>query len=313
MLNLVWVRTFLSLIEHKSFQVAADHLRIAQPTASSHIQKLEEQLGAPLFHRSRTGCEPTREAMSFLPYAQSILRVNERALAAVTGRRLRVGASSNIGIYLLQPYIRSYLECRDSSAFDIVIDRNPSIAEKLENVEIDVAVLEWWDDRVGCQAECWKSEPAVIIVPPDHPLAFQTRIDRAQLSKFELLGGEPGTGTRRMLANYFGDSAQVPRVSLQLGSTEAVKQAVKAGLGISLVLASAVSDEVRAGSLRAIPFVEPPLRKDLFVAWRTGISGLPIPAFARHLLNAEGHCGALSAAPSAIEADPDARRAHPTR
>ncbi|NEN12616.1 LysR family transcriptional regulator, partial [Escherichia coli] len=56
----------------------------------------------------------------------------------------------------------------------------------------------------------------------------------------------------------------------------------------SLVLASAVSDEVRAGSLRALPFPDPPLRKDLFVAWRTGISGMPIPAFAQHLLNA--HC-----------------------
>lgn len=289
MLNLVWVRTFLALAKHKSFQAAADYLRIAQPTASSHIQKLEHQLGVPLFHRSRTGCEPTREAMNFLPYAQSILRVNERALAAVSGERLRIGASSNIGIYLLQPYVRSYLEGRDPSAFDIVIDRNPSIAEKLENVEIDVAVLEWWDNRDGCQAERWKSESVVVIVPPDHPLASQAQIGRAQLSEFELLGGEPGTGTGRMLAKYFGDSAQMPRVSLQLGSTEAVKQAVKVGIGISLVLASAVSDEVRAGSLRAIPFVDPPLRKDLFVAWRTGISGMPTPAFARHLLNADCH------------------------
>lgn len=289
MLNLVWVRTFLALITCKSFQGAADYLRIAQPTASSHIQKLEHQLGVPLFHRSRTGCEPTREAMNFLPYAQSILRVNERALAAVSGGRLRVGASSNIGIYLLQPYIRSYLECRDPSAFDIVIDRNPSIAEKLENVEIDVAVLEWWDSRDGCQAECWKSEPVVVIVPPDHPLASQAQIGWAQLSEFEILGGEPGTGTGQMLAKYFGDRAQVPGVSLQLGSTEAVKQAVKARMGISLVLASAVLDEVRAGSLRALSFVDPPLRKDLFVAWRTGISGMPTPAFARYLLNADSH------------------------
>ena len=288
MLNLVWVRTFLALAKHKSFQASAEYLRIAQPTASSHIQKLEEQLGVLLFHRSRTGCEPTREAMNFLPYAQSILRVNERALAAVSGERTRIGASSNIGIYLLRPYVRSYLEGRDPAAFDMVIDRNPSIVEKLENVEIDVAVLEWWDNRDGCQVERWRSEPVVVIVPPDHPLASQDHIDPVQLSAFELLGGEPGTGTGRMLAKYFGDHAQMPRVSLQLGSTEAVKQAVKAGVGISLVLASAVSDEVRAGSLRALPFPDPPLRKDLFVAWRTGISGMPIPAFAQHLLNA--HC-----------------------
>lgn len=160
MLNLVWVRTFLALAKHKSFQASAEYLRIAQPTASSHIQKLEEQLGVLLFHRSRTGCGPTREAMNFLPYAQSILRVNERALAAVSGERTRIGASSNIGIYLLQPYVRSYLEGRDPAAFDMVIDRNPSIVEKLENVEIDVAVLEWWDNRDGCQVERWRASPS---------------------------------------------------------------------------------------------------------------------------------------------------------
>jgi DNA-binding transcriptional LysR family regulator len=283
MLNLVWVRTFLALMERKSFQAAADQLEIAQPTASLHIQKLEEQLGAPLFHRSRTGCEPTREAMRFLPYARSILRVSERAVAAISGHPLRIGASSNIGIYLLQPYVRSYLQGCDPSGFDIVIDRNPAIAEKLENGEVDVAVMEWWDARDGCHSACWRSEPVVLIVPPRHPLASFTCIERAQLSGFRLLGGEPGTGTGRMLAKYFGGSARVPPVSHQLGSTEAVKQAVKAGTGISLVLESAVADEVRAGSLRAIPFADPPLRKDLFIAWRADGIGGSAPAFVRHL------------------------------
>ena len=87
-----------------------------------------------------------------------------------------------------------------------------------------------------------------------------------------------------MLVKYFGGAVPMPRVSMQLGSTEAVKQAVKAGLGISLVLASSVVDEVKTGSLRAIPFVAPPLHKELFVAWRNGLPGLPAPAFAQHLL-----------------------------
>ena len=109
MLNLIWVRTFLALVEQKSFQGAAETLELAQPTVSLHIRKLEEQLGAPLFHRSRTGCEPTREAINFLPYARSIIRVNDRAIASVMGNQLRIGASSNIGIYLLPPYLLSLI------------------------------------------------------------------------------------------------------------------------------------------------------------------------------------------------------------
>jgi DNA-binding transcriptional LysR family regulator len=77
----------------------------------------------------------------------------------------------------------------------------------------------------------------------------------------------------------------MPRVSLQLGSTEAVKAAVKAGLGVSLVLASSVAEEVRGGSLRAIPVAAPELRKDLFVIWRdSGTRHIPAPAFVAHLL-----------------------------
>ncbi|MGK2871185.1 MAG: LysR family transcriptional regulator [Alphaproteobacteria bacterium] len=287
MLNLVRLQTFMALVEHKSFQAAAEQLQISQPTVSLHIQKLEEQLGAPLFYRSRSGCEPTREAINLLPYARSILRLNDRALAAVSKKRLRVGASSNIGIYLLQPYVRSYLQGRDPSAFDMVIDRNPVIAEMLEHNEVDVAVMEWWDGRAGCHALHWKSEPVVMITAYEHPLALQTRIDPMQISELELLGGEPGTGTGRLLAKYFGNSVKMPRVTMQLGSTEAVKQAVKAGIGVSLVFASAVTDEVRAGSLRAIPFVDPPLQKALFVAWHAGIPGMPAPVFAQHLLEAE--------------------------
>ncbi|MDO9461349.1 MAG: LysR family transcriptional regulator, partial [Alphaproteobacteria bacterium] len=63
MLNLVRLQTFMALVEHKSFQAAAEQLQISQPTVSLHIQKLEEQLGAPLFYRSRSGCEPTREGI----------------------------------------------------------------------------------------------------------------------------------------------------------------------------------------------------------------------------------------------------------
>lgn len=283
MLNLIWVRTFTALVERRTFQGAADKLGLAQPTVSQHIQKLEEQLGALLFHRGRNGCEPTREALAFLPYAESLLRINDRAVAAVNRDCVRVGASSNIGIYLLQPYVTDYLRGRNPAHFDMVIGRNPAIADMLENSEIDVAVMEWWDGRSGFRAAPWRKEEIVVIVPPEHPLEACPFVTRRELSDYPLLGGEPGTGTGRMLAQYFGGDTPMPRVSMQLGSTEAVKQAVKAGLGISLVFASAVQQEVQLGSLAAIPLSDPPLRKELFVVWNEATRRPP--AFVGHLLN----------------------------
>lgn len=283
MLNLAWIRTFLALVEYKNFQAAADQLQLAQPTVSQQLRKLEEQLGVVLLTRSRSGCAPTPAAAAFIPYAESLIRIHQRAVAAVQRGEQRIGASSNVGIYVLQPYLRTYLDGREPVSFDVAIDRNPVIAQKLSDSEIDVAVMEWWDRRPGFLWKEWRREPLVVIVPPAHRLADRREIHKDELATLELLGGEPGTGTGRLLDAYFGPGEPRPRVSqLQLGSTEAVKQAVKAGLGVSLVLRSAVAEEVASGSLRAIP-IKPGLNKDIFVIWRN-TGGATFPPFVSHLI-----------------------------
>lgn len=265
MLNLVWLRSFLSLVRHRSFQAAADSLGIAQPTLSQHIQKLEQQLDVMLILRGKARCEPTRAALALVPFADSMLRLDRQARDAVHNSGIRVGASSNIGIYMLQPSIRAFRDSPSAPAVDLVIDTNPAIARQLSNGELDVAVVEWWQPTPGFRASDWRHEELVLIVPPDHPAARLTEIDRETLAGMTLLGGEPGTGTGRVLAEFFGPDGPFPSVSMQLGSTEAVKQAVKAGLGISLVMTACVREEVRSGSLRAIPVSGPGLGKRLMV------------------------------------------------
>ncbi len=158
---------------------------------------------------------------------------------------------------------------------ELVIDTNPTIARQLTSGELDIAVMEWWHPQPGFQARDWRQEPVVLIAPPDHPLAGLRQVDRDTLAGMTLLGGEPGTGTGRLLAGFFGNEGPFPEVSMQLGSTEAVKQAVKAGLGISLVLAAAVEEDVRSGTLVAIPVSEPGLAKELMVICPEAIARHP--------------------------------------
>ena len=284
MLNLVWLKSFVAVLDHNGFQAAARQLDIAQPTLSQHLQKLENQLGVLLVHRGRSGCEPTRAALTLLPFARSLLRLEEQARSSIMEARLRVGASSNIGIYMLQPYIRRYKELGVGPEVDVVIDSNPTIARHLSDGELDVAIMEWWHDLPGFHAQAWRNEPVVLIVPPGHPLARRTDIDRDTLSNMALIGGEPGTGTGRLLATYFGEHGPFPTVSMQLGSTEAVKQAVKVGLGASLVLESSVREEVQNGSLVAIPVSEPGLIKELMVIYPSSLDKhRPVYSFVGHL------------------------------
>ena len=199
-----------------------------------------------------------------------MLRLQDRALLAIKSPKLKVGASSNIGIYLLQPYLHDFLrhQSQEEDKLDLLIDNNPTVADKLENAEIDIALMEWWSSKAGFESQTWKIEPLVLITPTDHPLAKLPSISKSILAGLDLIGGESGSGTGRLLKTYLQDFQQMPKVTMQLGSTEAVKQAVRAGLGISLVFASAVADEVRHGSLCAIPIEDNALRKSIQLVWR---------------------------------------------
>ena len=145
-----------------------------------------------------------------------------------------------------------------------LLGTNPDTAKRLEDSEVDIGLMEWWDDRPGFEARIWRHEPVVVIVPPDHPWSRRKTVDKAALLQEPLIGGEPGTGTARLLQQELGIAPRSLKVGLQLGSTEAVKQAVRAGLGVSLTFESAVRDEVEAGLLHALHIRDVPLSKPLY-------------------------------------------------
>lgn len=253
MLNLEHVHTFIAVVEGNGFHEAARRLGVSQPTVTQHIKKLEADLGRPLIIRAHGKTDTTVHGTRFLPFARTLLRVARRSREALTGEGLVIGASSNIGVYLLQPLVKAFAAAHPTMGrIEICLGTNPETAERLVNSEVDIGLMEWWDDRPGFRTSVWRNEPVVVIVPPEHPWAAWEEIDRAALLSEPLIGGEAGTGTARLLHEELGLAPDSLQVGLQLGSTEAVKQAVRAGLGVSLTFESAVSDEVQAGVLRAL-------------------------------------------------------------
>ena len=273
-------------MDTRGFRAAAHRRGLSQGAVSQHVGRLEAALGATLLVRRPGGCVPTAEGRALIPHAESLLRMNERALEAVRQDQITVGASSNIGIYLLPAYVKSYLdENAGRYKVEMLIHNNPVIADKLEAGEIDVAAMEWWDNRPGYSAREWRRERLVVIVAPDHPWAELPFISKTMLQDAVILGGESGTGTGRLLARYLGDVAPAIRTSMRLESTEAVKRWVKAGVGVSIVLAGTVAEECRQGTLRAIPLEGLPPKKDLFIVWRDSLPPQsPSHRFAERLL-----------------------------
>jgi DNA-binding transcriptional LysR family regulator len=263
-LNLSQVRAFLAVIDTGGFQEAARMLGCAQPTVTQLLRKLETDLAVQLVVRNRRGAATTPAGAALLPHARRLLRAEQRAVASVANSSLAIGASGNIGTYLLPPLLQRFAKLSDVKAA-LVIATNPEIAERVEAGDVDIAVMEWWSDCPGFKAEVWHRERLVVIVPPGHTWARDKVIPRDWLLEVSMLGGEPGSGTGRLLQGVFGKEANRIRVSMNLGSTAAVKEAVKAGLGISLVFLSSVRDEVSAGSLCALDLEGEPLEKELIV------------------------------------------------
>lgn len=287
MLNLVLVQAFVAVAEEGGFHAGARRLDRSQPTVSQQVRKLEAALGRRLIARGRAGCALTEDGRMLLPYARSLLAVVARARGALNDRRLAVAAASNIGIYILPPLLRRFSDGGWAPApVQLAIDSNPAVAERLVHGEADAAVMEWWDGRPGFEARPWRREPLCVIVPPNHPWAALDAIDRTRLLDEPMIGGEPGTGTGRILARVFGDQARRLPIAQSLGSTEAVKQAVKAGLGISLTMAAAVEAEVGAGTLVALPLRDAPMVKELYVVVPEDLPPTaPAARFAAHLID----------------------------
>lgn len=254
------------MVDECGFRGAARRLELSQATITQHVKKLEADLGAPLVKRRHSACVVTPQGEVFLPLARRLLSLAERARCAVRAPSLIIGASSNIGTYLLQPAVKEFMAMSASEdAVSLSLAPNPEIAERLSLGEVDVGLMEWWDHRPGYRATIWRREPMVVIVPPGHVLADADCVSMDTLSSTPMIGGEPGTGTATLIKELFGDVGRLPAIALSLGSTEAVKQAVRAGLGVSLVMAGAVEDEVKAGQLHALPVAGVELRKPIFV------------------------------------------------
>ena len=266
MLNLMQVQTFLAVIDEGGIQSAAERLACSQPAVSQHLRKLEEFVGVSLVVRNRSRALPTRDGEIFLPRARALLAAAERARTLIADRRLMVHASGNVGVFLAPRLIANFeREVGRPEAVDLVIGTNRRAVDALVSGEADVMLTEWSEEHPAVEWLNWRREKLVVIAAPEHPLAARRHIPRHALFDHPIIGGEPGTGTGQALAGVFGADVGHLRMARQLGSTAAVKEAVKANLGLSVVLAYAVDEDVKAGTLVTLELEEADIYKTLYI------------------------------------------------
>lgn len=286
-MNPAWLASYLAVIDTGGFRAAAASLGVTQGAVSQQVRRLEAELGATLVHRDPAGCRPVPGTETFLRYARTLVDLSDRAARLFTDPELVVGAASNIGIYLLQPLLKTIGDTH-AGRYRIRqhLGTNTDVIGQLADGGVDVAITEWWQHKPGFEATAWREEELVVIVGPGHPWSGRDNVAVDELADQTLLGGEPATGTGTLLRTALGGTAGLP-ATVNLGSTAAVKEAVQAGLGVSLVLAGTVTAETESGRLHALALEGPPLRKTLWAAHRASLAADdPAALFTRSLVGA---------------------------
>lgn len=252
--------SFVAVATHGSVSKAADALSYAQPTVSAHIKSLEQYYGVPLFEFRNKRYVLTEEGKVLHSYATTMLHLAREASDAIMEFRvlergiLRVGATSNIGVYLLPTIISSFRRQFPNIAVTVLIDRTRIIATKVGEGELNVGMVEAdVTESPNITVEPWRRDPLVLITSPEDPWALRERVTPDELGDRPFITGERGSGTRRILERQLGEAARKINTAFELGSTEAVKRAVESNLGVSIVTESSVSREVEIGTLRSIP------------------------------------------------------------
>jgi DNA-binding transcriptional LysR family regulator len=307
MLNLIHARTFLSVLEHRGFRRAARSLGLSSSTIVDHIDRLEVDLGARLLVRERGKVQPTADGARLAPLARALVETAVRARELLSSSTLRVAAASNVGVFLLPPPVASF-----AAAFGVTVEpwigSNPDVLRRLEEGMADVAAVEWWDGRAGFDATVWRRERLLVIVAPDHPWAIRGSVASDELGGETILGGEVGSGTGTVLRQALGALADRLNVRSGYGSTEAVKRAVRAGHGISIVLAASVIDELQSGRLRAVELRETTLEKRISLVVPKGVPPTSVAmAFVRHVVDvgqAESIAPAVPGVPAKTDHSP---------
>lgn len=250
---------FLAVAKAGSFRVAAEAMHLSQPALSQHVAEMERELGTRLFDRLGRKVALTEAGRVLEDHAHRLfasLASAREAVADLSGLKrgsLVLGASTTPGIYVLPGIIAVFQEKYPGVALSLRIANSALIEEQIRRNELDLGVVGGHPLRLG--EECVAAgllDELVLIVPPSHPWARRREIQPSLLEAERLLVREEGSATRQVTERALQRAGGHIKASMELGHTEAIKQAVMAGLGIAFVSIHAIRGEVAVGRLRAV-------------------------------------------------------------
>ncbi|MDA8238789.1 MAG: selenium metabolism-associated LysR family transcriptional regulator [Nitrospiraceae bacterium] len=266
------LRVFASVFKHRSFSKASEELHLSQPTVSDHIKALEEELNCRLFDRLSRKIIPTKEAGVLIGRAGEIIEKVE-GIQGLLGEfrnelsgHLNIGASTIPATYILPGLTASYRKQNPGVFFEIIVSDSRGIIDKVAGHDLLVGVVGAKLDNGQVHYSPFLDDELIAIAAPS--FTKNRSLGLGEIAALPMVMREQGSGTRRefekILVKEGIDLQQLSIVGL-FGSTDAIKQAVKEGMGISIISRRAVRDELECNILREIKIKNADMKRQFFI------------------------------------------------
>ena len=262
------LRTFRTVAGESSFTQAARELGYVQSAVTAHVKALETDLDVKLFDRLGRSIVLTGAGCELLAYATKILDLTDTARAAVANDgepsgTLRISAAETLCIYrlpdVLKEFGRRFSEVRAVFEPSKNGTLDPTLRRGLSEGTVDVAFViekEHEDPMGDVVSETLVREPLVLVASPDHPLAGVDEVHPADLAGESVLMAEKGCGFRAIFEEQMSRAGIRPRSEIEFTSAEAIKRCVESGMGVAVLAAVSVAEEIRNGRLATLNWSE---------------------------------------------------------
>ncbi|MBM7855816.1 DNA-binding transcriptional LysR family regulator [Desulfohalotomaculum tongense] len=275
-MNTTLLKTFVTVVNKKSLSLAAQEIHITQPAVSKHISALEEYFGVGLIERRGRRVTLTPAGEVLYQHANEILNLLHKTeceikeLCATVKGKLVISASSIPGHFILPYIIGAFKKQYPDVHISLQISDSKNVIKHLLDESAHLGAVGREPNNKKLNITKFLTDKLVVITPPSHPLAANKTITLEQLASERLIWRELGSGTRSVLETKLtqrGLSFDELNITMELGSTGAVVNAVEAGLGISIVSQWAIYKEKQLGRIAVLNIEDFNMERDLYLVY----------------------------------------------
>jgi LysR family transcriptional regulator, low CO2-responsive transcriptional regulator len=287
------LKVFESVARNLSFSRAAEELHLTQPAVSTQVKKLEEHAGLPLFEQLGKKIHLTPAGAEMLHASRIIIRQFEEVeetmtqFKGVSGGKLNVTVIS-AGDYFFPRLLVEFARRHAGVKLNFGVCNREELLEQMTDNLTDLAIMVRPPLDMDTVNEPFAPHPYVIVAAADHPLAGKKRIPISRIAREPFVVREKGSDTWNSMQEGFGEHLDTLNIAMEIRSTETIKQAVMAGMGVTFLSAHTVSRELQAGSLTVLNVQGFPLMLNWYVVHRKNKRLPPVAQAFKAFLMAEG-------------------------